>query len=127
MSPTSHPIHSMRYLAALALGFVGGVGVVVVERLLTSPPTVAAVDLAALVAERVTRPDVVDLPEAARLEDAARFAKRLEREVGQMARQHGALLIAAPAVLAGAPDLTDVLRTRLERREEQSEKRRGEF
>ena len=93
---------------------LGGVGVVVAERLLTPPPTVAAVDLSALVAERVTRPDVVDLPEAARVEDASRFAKQLELELAGMARDHGALLIAAPAVLAGAPDLTDVLRARLE-------------
>jgi hypothetical protein len=124
---TSRPIQSLRYLAALALGFVGGVGVVVAERFLSPPPTVAALDVSALVAERVTRPDVLDLPEAARLDDAARFATQLEREVRQMAREHGALLIAAPAVLAGAPDLTDVLRARLARRAEPPENLRGKF
>lgn len=114
MIPTPPPIQSLRYLAALALGFVGGLGVVVAERLVTPPPTIAAVDLSALVAERVTRPDVVDLPEATRLEDASQFARQLELELAGMARDHHALLIAAPAVLAGAPDLTDVLRARLE-------------
>lgn len=122
---TPRPIQSVRYLAALALGLVGGLGVVVAERLLTPPTTIAAVDLSALVAERVTRPNVVDLPEAARLEDAARFAKLLEREVAEMARDHGALLIAAPALLAGAPDLTDVLRARLEAQGNGTEEQRA--
>lgn len=117
----------MHYVAALALGVVGGIGVVAAERFLTPPTMVAVVDLSALVAERVTRPDVVDLSEAARLEDAASFARRLEREVGRIAEEHGALLIAAPAVLAGAPDLTDAVRGRLERRKEQPEERREDL
>jgi len=114
MIPTPRPIQSLRFLAALALGFVGGISVIATERLLTPPTTIAAINLSALVAERVTRPDVVELPDAARLEDASHFAKQLELELVGMARDHRVLLIAAPAVLAGAPDLTDVLRARLE-------------
>ena len=127
MSPKPHRIYPSCSLAALALGCMGGIGVVLAERLLAPSPTVATVDLSALVTHRVTRPDVVGLPDAARAEDAAQFASRLEREVGQLAREHGALLLSAPAVLAGAPDLTDVLRTRLERQEEQREAPPGGF
>lgn len=114
----------MRYVAALSLGFVGGVGVVVAERFLAPPAIVAAIDLQSLVADRITRADVVGLPDAARLEDAEQFAARLEQEVGRLARDHGALLIAAPAVLAGAPDLTDVLRAQLELHEKSPGERR---
>ncbi|RCX27997.1 TrbI F-type domain-containing protein [Thioalbus denitrificans] len=101
-------------LASLAGGLVGGAAVVLLVRLVTPPVALAAVDLAAIVADQVkvlaedTRTNPGD-PAA----EAGRFAERLAREARALSEDYGVIVLAAPAVVAGAPDLSPVLRRRL--------------
>ncbi|MDD3449940.1 MAG: TrbI F-type domain-containing protein [Gammaproteobacteria bacterium] len=101
-------------LPGLAGGLVGGAAVVLLVRLVTPPVALATVDLAAIVADQVkalaedTRTGQGD-PAAA----AGRFAERLAREARALSQDYGVIVLAAPAVVAGAPDLSPVLRHRL--------------
>ncbi len=101
-------------LFGIVCGIAGGIVALAAERLLAPPPALAQVDLAGLVAEHLRRPGLVELSDKERAEQAGRFAARLEREVGWLSDEYGAVILSAPAVLSGAPDLTPVLRRRLQ-------------
>ncbi len=103
-----------RWSVGLLLGLVGGLIALLVERIVFPPLTVAQVDLAGLVNEHVRHPDLMKLPDAEHSMDAARFAARLEQETANLARDYRVVILAAPAVVSGAPDLTPVLRQRIE-------------
>ena len=97
---------------SLLFGLAGGLIVCLVERMVFPRLAVAQVDLTGLVATHIRQRDLEKLPEAKRVDEAARFAVRLEQETARLAREYRAVLLAAPAVVAGAPDLTAVLRKR---------------
>ena len=101
------------YIVAIA-GLVGGLVALFGERLLMAPPTSVKVDLNALVMEHLNRPELMKESDADRALDASHFADRLDREVVRLARDYNAVVFAAPAVVTGAPDLTAVLRKRLD-------------
>ncbi len=103
-----------RWTYSLLFGLAGGLVALLVERIVFPPLTVAHVDLAGLVNEHIRRPELMNLPEAERSMDAARFAARLEKETAKLAREYRVVILAAPAVVSGAPDLTAVLRKRIE-------------
>lgn len=105
-----------RWLYGLLFGLAGGLIALLVERLVFPPLTIAKIDLTGLVNEHVRRPDLMKLPEAERSMDAVRFAARLEKETLELAREYRVVILAAPAVVSGAPDLTPVLRKRIEDR-----------
>ena len=71
-------------------------------------------DLAGLVNDHVRRPELMKLSEAERSMDAARFAARLEEETTKLAREYRVVILTTPAIVSGAPDLTSVLRKRIE-------------
>lgn len=106
-----------RWLYGLPFGLAGGLIALLVERIAFPPLTIAQIDLTSLVNEHVHRPDLMTLPEAERSMDAVRFAARLEKETLELAREYRVVILAAPAVVIGAPDLTPVLRKRIEDRE----------
>ncbi len=103
-----------RWSHGLLFGLAGGLIALLVERVVLPPLAVAQVDLTGLIDEHVRRPDLMKRPEAERSMDAARFAARLEQETASLARDYRVVILAAPAVVAGAPDLTAVLRKRIE-------------
>lgn len=103
-----------RWLAGVLFGIAGGLIALLAERMLFPPPTAIQVDVAALVAEHIRRPELMKLSESERSMDAARFAARLEQETASLAGEYRAIILASPAVITGAPDLTAVLRKRLE-------------
>lgn len=103
-----------RWLAGALFGIAGGLIALLAERMLFSPPTIIQVDVAALVTEHMRRPELMKLSESERSVDAARFAARLEQESARLAGEYKAIILAAPAVVTGAPDLTVELRKRLE-------------
>lgn len=102
-----------RWTYGLLFGLAGGLIALLVERIVFPPLTVAHVDLAGLVNDHVRSPRLTKLPEAERSMDAARFAARLEKETTKLAREYRVVILAAPAIVAGAPDLTAVLRKRV--------------
>lgn len=103
-----------RWSYGLLFGLAGGLIALLVERIAFPPLTVAQVDLAGLVNEHVHRPELMKLPDAERSVDAARFAARLEQETANLARDYHVVILAAPALISGAADLTPVLRKRIE-------------
>ncbi len=103
-----------RWPYGLLLGIAGGLLSVLAERIVFPPLTVAQVDLAALVTEHVRHPDLMKLTDAERSIEAARFATLLEQETARLSRDYHAVILASPAVVSGAPDLTAVLRRRIE-------------
>lgn len=102
-----------RWLAGVLFGIAGGMIALLAERMLYHPPSIIQVDVAALVTEHMRRPELIKLSDADRSMDAARFAARLEQETAHLAGEYKAIILAAPAVVTGAPDLTAVLRKRL--------------
>lgn len=102
-----------RWPYGLLLGIAGGLLAVLAERIVFPPLTVAQVDLAALATEHVRHPDLMKLSDAERSLEAARFAARLERETARLSRDYHAVILASPAVVSGAPDLTEALRGRI--------------
>ena len=105
-----------RWLYGLLFGLAGGLIALLVDRIVFPPLTIAQIDLTGLVNEHVHRPDLMKLPEAERSMDAVRFAARLEKETLELAREYRVVILAAPAVVSGPPDLTPVLRKRIEDR-----------
>ncbi|MEX0914725.1 MAG: TrbI F-type domain-containing protein [Wenzhouxiangellaceae bacterium] len=102
-----------RWLYGLLVGLAGGLTALLVERIVFPPLTIAQIDLTGLVNEHVHRPDLMTLPEAERSMDAVRLAARLEQATLELAREYRVVILAAPAVVSGAPDLTPVLRKRI--------------
>lgn len=104
----------IRWIPGLLFSIAGGLIALLAEHRLFPPPTVIQLDVAALVTEHIRRPELMKLSEAERSMDAAKFATRLEQETAKLSREYRAIILAAPAVVAGAPDLTAVLRQRIE-------------
>ncbi len=100
------------FIAFLA-GTAGGLIALLVDRLVFPVPELARVDLTALITDQITHPGLAHLSDEERSHQAARFAARIEGEVNNLAQDYNTILLAAPAVVAGVPDLTPVLRARL--------------
>ncbi len=90
----------------LAAGVAAAVSAVTVRASLENVPRIASVRLSSLTADYVTR----TLREGGNNEEAlgaARaWARRLEETLAKTAARHGAILLTAGAVAAGAKDLT---------------------
>ena len=90
----------------LAAGVSAAVSAVTVRVSLENVPRVASVRLSSLTADYVTRTlrEGGDAEKA--LGEARAWAKRLEEALAKTAARHGAILLTAGAVAAGAEDLT---------------------
>jgi len=98
----------------IVCGIAGGLVALLAQRLLEPPMAFAAVDLTALVTEHMkaqasTGGAATDIGAA-----AGRFAVQLDKETKRLADEYGVTLLAAPAVIAGIPDMTPLLRARLQ-------------
>lgn len=104
---------SARAAGWIVCGIAGALGALLAQRVLDPPLAFAAVDLAALVTEHM-QADAASGTGADVPATAGRFAVRLDVETRRLADEYGVTLLAAPAVIAGMPDLTPVLRARLQ-------------
>ena len=86
--------------------------VMVYQRIQPLPPQVVVIDPAALVAEQL-HALTPGLDEAQIQAHGRAFAARLDKAVGEVAQQHNAVILVGPAVIHGAPDLTEAVRRRL--------------
>ncbi|MDD3765466.1 MAG: TrbI F-type domain-containing protein [Nevskiales bacterium] len=101
-------------LFSLCAGMLGGLVVVLWARSTTPPvPSFATVDLQAVLARQLSTVDA-DAPNPDR--NAARYAQALERSLDEIAQDNQRVLLSAPAVVRGAPDLTPALQAEIERR-----------
>ena len=90
----------------LAAGVSAAVSAVTVRASLENVPRIASVRLSSLTADYVTRTlrEGGDAEKA--LGETRAWAKRLEEALAKTAARHGAILLTAGAVAAGAEDLT---------------------
>lgn len=73
-------------------------------------PAIAGVRLAALVAARTAKAARTGAPEAETAAQTRAWALALETALAKVAHRHGAVLLPARAIAAGARDLTDEVR-----------------
>jgi len=101
---------------ALCAGIVGGLLVLSVDRLIEPPQRLATVDLQQVLAEHIESVGRRNLDKDQAAKEAAAYGAALQASLDELEREQHALLLPAPAVLRGAPDLTDALRQRIDRR-----------
>lgn len=102
-------------LPGLGLGLAGGLLALLAARLWSPPPTFITLDLATVVGEQVQGLVVrTDMDDAGRARASALFAQQLDMQSKAMAAQYHAIVLTAPAVVWGVPDLTGELRQRVQ-------------
>lgn len=104
------------WMTSLCAGMVGGLLVLSVDRLIEPPQRLATVDLQQVLAEHIESVGLRNLGKEAAARDAAAYGAALQTSLDELEREQHTLLLTAPAVLRGAPDLTDPLRQRIDAR-----------
>ena len=82
------------------------------ERWTHSSPRIAVIDPTVLVAEQLKQLQP-GLDEAAIQARGQAYAKHLDQAISQVAQQYNAVILVSPAVISGAPDLTQEVRRSL--------------
>ena len=82
------------------------------NRWIDSPPRIAVIDPTTLVAEQLKQLQP-GLDEAAIQRQGQTYAKRLDQAIAKVAQQYNAVILVSPAVIHGAPDLTQEVRRSL--------------
>lgn len=102
--------------AGLAGGLIAAVATLLMQLWLNPVPNLVSVRVDELLAAQVQNLSAqLDDPEQRALA-AERFARALDAELDRAAQDYDAVVFAGGAVIRGAPDLTDTLRTRLDAR-----------
>ncbi|HRJ52238.1 MAG TPA: TrbI F-type domain-containing protein [Candidatus Thiothrix moscowensis] len=102
------------WVTLIGAGFTGALVALLLVRIWFPPPVFIRLDLAALVAEQVqVLASRQDDGGATRTQLAAAFAQQLDVQSRAMAEEYHAVVLVAPAVVAGVPDLTGELRQRM--------------
>jgi type-F conjugative transfer system protein TrbI len=104
------------WTVALCAGLLGGLLAVAADRAIEPAPRLATVDLQQLLAEHIESVGRRGLDRDAAVKEAAAYAAALQTSLDELGREQHAVLLPAPAVLRGAPDLTDALRERIDAR-----------
>lgn len=103
-------------LVGLVSGAVAALTVLAGQSLLSpSPQRVATVDIQSLVLGEIERLRQSGMDPARAEAYAQLWGPLLDKSVQGIADDYGVVLLARPAVAAGAPDLTDILKERLDR------------
>lgn len=102
-------------IVGMVSGLVAGLATLTVQSALTPPPLkVATVDVSGIVVGEIERMQQGGM-DAAKAEAYAHvWGPLLDKSVQDLADEYGVVLLASPAVAAGAPDLTEVLKERLD-------------
>lgn len=106
-----------RYLlVGLLSGVIAALASLVGQSLLAPPPLkLATVDVAGLVAGEIARLQETGMDANKAEAYAQLWGPLLNKSVQAMAEDYGVVLLVSPSVVAGAPDLTAVLKERLDR------------
>lgn len=103
-------------LVGIVSGAVAALTVLAGQSLLAPPPVrVATVDINGLVLGEIERLQQSGMDPARAEAYAHLWGPLLDKSVQAIADDYGVVLLASPAVAAGAPDLTNVLKERLDR------------
>jgi len=84
----------------------------VAERWSSSQPMFATIDPTALVTEQLRNLEP-GLDDKAIQQRGQEYAKRLDTAIASLAKEQNLIILVKPAVVTGAPDVTDELRRRL--------------
>lgn len=99
-------------LAVIIAACVGSTTTILTTRYLASPTKLATLDPGVLISEHLQGLD--PKLDKANLEAQGRaFARRLDAAVAEVANQYHIVLLVRPAVITGAPDLTNEVRRRI--------------
>jgi len=82
------------------------------NRWIDTPPRVAVIDPTSLVEEQLKQLQP-GMDETAIQAQGQAYAKRLDQAIAQVAQQYNAVILVSPAVIHGAPDLTQEVRRSL--------------
>ena len=104
------------WLTSLCAGVVGGLLVLSADRLIEPPPRMATVDLQQILAEHIETVGLRQLDKDTAAKEAAAYGAAVQASLDELERAQHTLLLPAPAVLRGAPDLTDALRQLIDAR-----------
>ena len=91
----------------------GSASGVIGQRLLGDAPRLAVVDPTVLVAEQIQKIKL-GLDDAAIQARGQSYAKQLDNAIAQVARDYNVIVLVKPAVICGAPDLTEAVRRRID-------------
>ena len=106
----------MMLLVGLISGVVAALSTLLVQSLLTPAPLkVATVDVTGLVTSEISRLQEAGMDSAKAEAYAHVWGPLLDKSVQEIADEYGVVLLVSPSVVAGAPDLTAVLKERLDR------------
>lgn len=102
-------------IVGVLAGVIGALVALIGESRLSPPPlSVATVDVRGLVAEEIERLQASGMDPAKAEAYATLWGPLLDKSVQTIADDFGVVLLVSPSVVAGAPDLTPVLKERLD-------------
>lgn len=106
----------MLLLVGLFSGVIAALSTLLVQSLLAPTPLkIATVDVTGLVTSEISRLQEAGMDSAKAEAYAHVWGPLLDRSVRDIAHEYGVVLLVSPSVVAGAPDLTAVLKERLDR------------
>jgi len=104
---------NMQLLLVVFVSALSGVATSLLsERWNNPPPRIAVIDPTVLVTEQLKQLQP-GLDEAAIQARGQAYARRLDQAIAQIAQQYNAVILVSPAVISGAPDLTQEVRRSL--------------
>jgi hypothetical protein len=103
-------------LVGIVSGVIAALATLAGQSSLAPPPLkLATVDVTGLVTGEITRLQQTGMDSAKAEAYAHVWGPLLDKSVQDIAEEYGVVLLVSPSVVAGAPDLTDVLKERLDR------------
>lgn len=104
-------IPSIDTMLPLLWGLLGGLlGAMSITFFTPQPPTLATVKLDTLVKSAIKAQIKSGIPKAAMLINMQKFSARLDKQLDRIATQHHLILTPKRAILAGAPDVTAIVK-----------------
>jgi hypothetical protein len=107
---------NLQYSYAFLFGMLGAIMVFLMTHFLISPkPQLATINVTLIVDEFMKQKTGKNLSEDALKNESHLFGKKLEANLYQLAIEKHIILLPSEAVIAGAPDYTSYLKTKLSR------------
>ncbi len=106
-------MNSQLIIVVIVAALSGVVTSMIGDRWADPSPMIAVVNPSVLVAEQLKRIEP-GLDEATIQARGKTYAKRLDDAIAQIAEQYNAVILVSPAVISGAPDLTNEVRRRID-------------
>ncbi len=104
---------NLQLLVVVVVAILSGSATALIhDRWGAQPPRIAVIDPTVLVAEQLKQiqPGLDDAAIQAR---GQAYAKRLDEAITHVAQQYNVVILVSPAVITGAPDLTEEVRRRI--------------